>query len=95
VAAVKDDIGTVLSLLASVAANNDIEKQDFRDWPVFRSLKDNAEFATKFEDVFGEPFFADKEGVEKVERAKGEINETSETNEPLTSDPAKENKLLH
>ncbi len=61
VAAVKDDVDQVISLIETVYRSGEINAQEFREWPVFVSLKDKAEFVSKFEAVFGEPYFVDTE----------------------------------
>lgn len=97
VSAVKDDVPSVLALLETVAHANQVRKQEFRDWPVFYPLKDNAEFAVKFEKVFGEPFFTDRESVEKGASPKidaGAVNLT-EGPDQLDSTSERNGKSVH
>ncbi len=97
VSAVKDDVPGVLALLESVARTGQVRKQDFRDWPVFASVKDNAEFTAKFEQVFSEPFFTDRESVEKGETSKieGGVLNLAETPDRADSVSERNDKSVH
>ena len=61
IAAVKGDTKTVLTLMKSVVDSGLMQIADFRVWPVFVSLRAEAEFVRAFEGAFGEKLVADKE----------------------------------
>jgi hypothetical protein len=53
VAAIKDEVKEVCSLIRSGSASKD----KLRNWPVFQALRSNEEFAATFESHFREPLF--------------------------------------
>lgn len=54
VAALKDDVDAVLQIMPAVA-NKLVDKASFRTWPVFKWVREVADFQQKFEEIFGEP----------------------------------------
>ncbi|GEB38292.1 hypothetical protein GLI01_23270 [Gluconacetobacter liquefaciens] len=55
VASIKDDVGYVIKKMKiAVESCDDFDLSCFKEWPVFKSLRKNEEFITKFEEVFGE-----------------------------------------
>ncbi|MEQ8296952.1 MAG: hypothetical protein RIB55_10755 [Nitratireductor sp.] len=56
VAAVRDDVDTVVDLMNIVTNAGSIDKEDFRTWPVFKPLEKNKGFSDEFERIFKEPF---------------------------------------
>jgi hypothetical protein len=57
-AALRDDIETVLQLMAQMGNDGEINKHFYREWPLFREVRKSKQFAAKFEEIFGEPFTA-------------------------------------
>jgi hypothetical protein len=57
VAAVKDDLATVLRLMPAVA-KADIDESEFRTWPVFRDIRAEKSFQEKFRTLFGSELIA-------------------------------------
>lgn len=53
--AVLDDVDCILENMDEAVSTNKLGKSQFRDWPVFRSIKENEKFAEKYKSVFGEP----------------------------------------
>jgi hypothetical protein len=54
VAAVKDDMDTVVSLMKRVVDMNLVKKDEFREWPVFISAREDTRFGEEFNKIFGE-----------------------------------------
>jgi hypothetical protein len=57
VAAVKDDMDTVLELMHPVVTMGLMGTGDFREWPVFDSMRSDPKFISSFEEQFGEKMF--------------------------------------
>ena len=53
VAAVKDDVDEVISMLKRVVEAKELSIADFRVWPVFEKLRSDAKFVEVFEKTFG------------------------------------------
>ncbi|MBX9660561.1 MAG: hypothetical protein K2X00_18550 [Nitrospiraceae bacterium] len=66
VSALKGDIKEVCNLLPLVYATKSISASQFREWPVFDFIRNDADFAAKFHDVFGENLVSD-ESIRKVD----------------------------
>lgn len=66
VAAVREEIGTVIELFPKVAGSGEISRAGFRDWPAFLSVKENSEFVRLFETTFGEPYLPDRSSSEEL-----------------------------
>ena len=55
-AVLRDDVDQVSQIMRRLgAADGRITKQDYREWPLFRSIRSNELFRATYEDVFGEP----------------------------------------
>ena len=54
VAAVEEDVPKVLSLMSKAAKTEEITPVAYREWPVFRPLRDNTEFQEKFRLIYEE-----------------------------------------
>jgi hypothetical protein len=81
VAAVKDDLKTVLSKMQAMSDDNEIGKYGFREWPVFEGIRAEAEFVEKFEKIFNEALFRNKEKSQtKTENLSGNIEQNTENN---------------
>ena len=63
VAAVRNDFQEVKRLLKLGGSVIEITPSDFRDWPVFRDARNDAEIQTVFEEVFGESIRRDRDKV--------------------------------
>ena len=55
VGAVRDDVEEVCKLMRQAGGDGPVSSSDFRDWPVFRGIRNDPAFASAFEEVFGEP----------------------------------------
>ena len=55
VASLREDYDEVKALMRRVSAANLIDADSFRTWPVFSFARDNPEFQSVFQEVFGEP----------------------------------------
>jgi hypothetical protein len=54
IAALNNDVKTVVSLMPKLTDNEDVGLDGFRTWPVFDSIKGDAEYKSAFETVFGQ-----------------------------------------
>lgn len=59
VAAVLDDVETVIKLMKSVVESGSVSLGSLRDWPVFETARSNPKFVSHFESSFGEKLFQD------------------------------------
>lgn len=60
VAAVKERMDDLCSLVRACGANGEISAQEYRDWPVFRGARKDAKFKSTFHQVFDEPLVIDQ-----------------------------------
>lgn len=67
VAAVRNDFQEVKRLLKLGGSVIEITSSDFRDWPVFKDARDDAEIQIVFEEVFGEPLKRNSDKVSFTE----------------------------
>tara|TARA_R110000737_G_scaffold326910_1_gene340871 strand:+ start:117 stop:1592 length:1476 start_codon:yes stop_codon:yes gene_type:complete len=86
VAAVRNDFQEVKRLLKLGGDVIEITSSDFRDWPVFKDARDDAEIQIVFEEVFGEPLRRD---IDKVSLAEAVPVDDSE------DDKSEDKKLRH
>ncbi len=57
IAAVKDEIDEVVTLMRKIGTNSDeINAQSYQEWPVFYGVRDNIKFTDAFKEVFGLDF---------------------------------------
>lgn len=78
VAALREDVDEVVTLMAPCVSSNKISKDDFREWPVFSFVRDSDEYRSEFKKIFGENLFdpsADETEVSEVLVAEREVNE--------------------
>jgi hypothetical protein len=61
VAAVRDDVTTVLKLMKPVVAAGLLRVSDFQEWPVFETVRVTPAFIDAFEREFGERIVADQQ----------------------------------
>ena len=61
VAAVRDDVQTVVLLMKPVVAAGYLRVSDFQDWPVFEVVRSDPVFIETFEREFGQKIVADQE----------------------------------
>ena len=51
-----DDYPRVYTIMREIGKNeNEVDKHSYRSWPLFKALRDEAEFQNTFEDIFEEP----------------------------------------
>jgi hypothetical protein len=62
IAGVNDDLDRVLALMPVAVGSKILGKDDFREWPVFQTIREQPQFIAEFEKLFEESFFVDKEG---------------------------------
>jgi hypothetical protein len=65
VAAVLDDVDKVVAMLPNIT-NDEIDKNEYRDWPAFQSMTGEQKFVQAFEKKFGEPFMLDRESRDEA-----------------------------
>ncbi len=58
IAAIREEVERVVELLPKVAREEMIELSQFREWPVFDWIREEAAVRAKFEEVYGEPMIA-------------------------------------
>ena len=76
VAAVKDEIEDVVSLMPRVVEANAMDIASFREWPVFETVRSDPRFVETSERVFGEKLLAEREGTENPDSGAGtEVDE--------------------
>ncbi|KAA2213678.1 hypothetical protein F0Q34_06295 [Pseudoroseomonas oryzae] len=61
VAAIKDDLPAVTGMMKSAVNSGRIRVSNFREWPVFDSIRSDPMFVEAFEAEFGEPLLLDQE----------------------------------
>lgn len=60
VAAAKDDLANVCTLMRQCGATGAVSAEEYREWPIFRGLRRKEEFTTAFFETFGEPLLNEK-----------------------------------
>lgn len=63
VAAVRDDLDTVIMLMPRVVSAELMKIEAFREWPVFERTRAQSKFIEAFERGFGQKLLAEREGV--------------------------------
>jgi len=61
VAAVKGETATVVRMMKAVVESEKMKVEHFREWPVFETMRADSEFASAFEQQFGEKLMVDTE----------------------------------
>jgi hypothetical protein len=61
VAAVKNDVETVVSLMTRVVETGTMTISSFREWPVFETVRSDPRFVEAFERGFGQKLLAERE----------------------------------
>lgn len=56
VATIKGDMDEVLRLMDEIGSDGLVSKENYRSWPVFRSVKSDERFIAKFAEIFKEPY---------------------------------------
>ncbi|MHA6730168.1 hypothetical protein [Devosia sp. A369] len=59
VAAVREDLNELCRLLRAGGTTGPILAEHYREWPVFRGIRRETDFANAFLDIFGEPILKD------------------------------------
>jgi hypothetical protein len=72
VAAVRQDLDQVISLMRKIGGNGHPDAEEYRTWPVFRGMRSNERFATAFESIFGEPLVVPKLKEIKAQKVEDE-----------------------
>lgn len=81
VAAVRNDFQEVKRLLKLGGDVIEITPSDFRDWPVFKDARDDAEIQIVFEEVFGEPLRRESYKVSQAEAVPVDEKEEDESDD--------------
>jgi hypothetical protein len=81
VAAVRDDVQTVVRLMKTVVVSKQLEVADFRDWPVFETVRTDPRFIETFEREFSQRMVADLE-VASSSKSETESEEMAEASSP-------------
>jgi hypothetical protein len=81
VAVLQDDYQTALALMKKIGADGEIEKVDYREWPLFKKFRERHDFQLLFKDIFGEPFEQDA----TVEKPPVALDTTLSDNTPATT----------
>ncbi|MFC2968608.1 hypothetical protein [Acidimangrovimonas pyrenivorans] len=89
VAAVEGKVDSVCELMRNLGAKGAISASDFRDWPVFHSVRNKPEFSATFEEVFAEPLLLKQtiksdldDGKTTTFEGEAEAERTLDTGEP-------------
>jgi hypothetical protein len=52
-----DDFESAYEIMKEIGVNaKEVSKKDYRDWPLFRSIKKEQKFLETFQEIFGEPY---------------------------------------
>jgi hypothetical protein len=54
-AVLRDEFQEASEIVKKIGQAGDVRKHDYREWPLFKNLRTSTEFASAFENVFGEP----------------------------------------
>jgi hypothetical protein len=55
-AALNEDWDEAISVMKEIGAQGSVGSAEYRNWPVFSSLRERAEFKAAYEGIFGESF---------------------------------------
>jgi hypothetical protein len=91
VAAVRGDIEEVVRLMPTVD-NNDIDRNDFREWPAFQSVAGDQKFVHAFEHKFREPFMLDRDSQDEPTQTVEAASVPIASSEKETSSPQETRK---
>ena len=69
VAAVKEDVTGVISLMKELGSKGKVKAEDYRTWPIFRGLRELNAFRKAFKSVFRENFIKAPDTVSVAEAA--------------------------
>ena len=79
VAAVSEDIMSVVQLMKEVGNKGDVKAEDYRTWPIFRGIRERAEFVQAFKSIFKENLINPKGAVQDAEIALRAPSKTART----------------
>jgi len=85
VAAVKDDVDRVISMMETTVRSGELEVSEIRDWPVFEKMRSDLRFVDAFEKAFGEKLILDKETKSTI-KAKDEDENSNELKTSLVGE---------
>lgn len=71
ISAINDDDNSVIDMIETAHKADKLSASDFRDWPVFRKIRNNKAYIDKFEEIYGEKIFT---------TTRSTINETAKEN---------------
>jgi hypothetical protein len=92
VAAVKDDVDQVVSMMEATVRSGGLEVSAIRDWPVFEKVRSDSRFVDVFEKAFGEKLILDKE-TKSTMKAKDEDENSNEVKTSLVGDEARSDEI--
>jgi len=100
VAAVKEDVDQVISMMQPTVNSGGMKISDIRDWAVFEKMRSDAKFVDAFEQAFGEKLLLDKEAKSKVkmgslEEDAAESKDSSVEDEVSSEDVNLLGKVIH
>lgn len=52
----KDDFGKAAEAMINIGSSGEIQKHEYKDWPLFSQFRDTDEFKKAYQEVFGEVF---------------------------------------
>jgi hypothetical protein len=69
-AVLTEDWAVAYGVMKQIGVTGPVKKASYRDWPLFKKLREQPEFGPTYQAVFGEPFVADVSVVRKTTIAK-------------------------
>jgi hypothetical protein len=85
-AALRDDFAESIAMMRRIGTSGELRKSEYRDWPVFRKLREEASFQQAFTEVFGEALVIPRTRSD-VSVLNGEADSTVEPNSASDDQP--------
>jgi hypothetical protein len=82
IAAINDDVDAVCKLMPAVIGADTVTKDDFREWPVFETMRSNERFIAEFAKHFKEPFVVTRADAERGAESEGTALEQADESAP-------------
>ena len=79
VAAVSEDVASVIQLMREIGSKGDINAEQYRTWPIFRGIRERDEFGQAFRSIFKESLIKPTDTVQTAETVEAVINQSSPT----------------
>ena len=79
VAAVSEDVESVVRLMREIGSKGDVTAEQYRTWPIFRRIRDRNEFAQAFRSIFKESLIKPTDTVQTAETVGPVVNQSSPT----------------